>query len=429
MTATAAAHPRRPAARRRAFSFVEVLFAVIILGIGFILVAAIFPVGIQQTRLTVEEASAGRTVGVAAGNFIALSSSLNKVAANDSDATTPPAVPAPVYKSWYYGWPMSLDRPADPRLATPPMAYLPVYPGPVLSFRDSRWADFFYSPVLPALTVAPARFGLITTTPLNPAKTSTVGLWAMVCGEVIVAAEPQYAYVPLFQRGYTRTLAGAIVGAAAPLPDGIVADHQVNIIAFQLTARNRSVYTYDDPAALNGRMDQPFGDLLRHKPPSATDDRSNTAPQYTNSTSNLLPANLEPRLLSGVQFTHRGGTALTDTVLVPHDSTYFYQAVGEGGFLVVSDDKSARPAAPGVFNGRVYRIGTLQSTSAAGDVWDLQPGYDTADADADIAALPVDVFIVGRALREPSKLFDPTNNPYDGPVQDVGVQKFSITAP
>lgn len=40
---------------RRAFSIVEVLFAVMILGIGFILVAAMFPVAIQQTQATVDE--------------------------------------------------------------------------------------------------------------------------------------------------------------------------------------------------------------------------------------------------------------------------------------------------------------------------------------------------------------------------------------
>lgn len=49
-------HP--PSVRRRGFSFAEVMFAVIIMGIGFIMVAAIFPVAIQQTRLTVDESTA-----------------------------------------------------------------------------------------------------------------------------------------------------------------------------------------------------------------------------------------------------------------------------------------------------------------------------------------------------------------------------------
>ncbi|HET6248028.1 MAG TPA: hypothetical protein VFE47_10055 [Tepidisphaeraceae bacterium] len=49
---------------RPAFSFTEVLFAVMILGIGFIMVAAMFPVAIKQTQETVEETTAA---GVAKG--------------------------------------------------------------------------------------------------------------------------------------------------------------------------------------------------------------------------------------------------------------------------------------------------------------------------------------------------------------------------
>ncbi len=43
---------------RPGFSFTEVMFAVIILGIGFIMVAAIFPVAIQQAKNTTEETTA-----------------------------------------------------------------------------------------------------------------------------------------------------------------------------------------------------------------------------------------------------------------------------------------------------------------------------------------------------------------------------------
>src|SRR3954454_13217641 len=43
------------------FSLTEVMFAVIVMGIGFIMVAAMFPVTISQSRLTVEETSAAAT--------------------------------------------------------------------------------------------------------------------------------------------------------------------------------------------------------------------------------------------------------------------------------------------------------------------------------------------------------------------------------
>jgi hypothetical protein len=47
---------------RRGFSFAEVMFAVIVLGIGFIMIAAIFPVAISQTQASLSD-TAGVTVG------------------------------------------------------------------------------------------------------------------------------------------------------------------------------------------------------------------------------------------------------------------------------------------------------------------------------------------------------------------------------
>ncbi len=44
--------------RRGGFSFTEILFAVMVLGIGFIMIAAIFPVAIKQTQATSEETNA-----------------------------------------------------------------------------------------------------------------------------------------------------------------------------------------------------------------------------------------------------------------------------------------------------------------------------------------------------------------------------------
>src|SRR3954447_18973801 len=46
---------RRP---RRGFAFTEILFAVMVLALGFIMIAAMFPVTIRQTQSTMEEATA-----------------------------------------------------------------------------------------------------------------------------------------------------------------------------------------------------------------------------------------------------------------------------------------------------------------------------------------------------------------------------------
>lgn len=67
-THTSAAARRRFIVGRRGFSFVEVLFAVMILGIGFIMIAGIFPAAISQTAATQEEtvaANIGRGVASA----------------------------------------------------------------------------------------------------------------------------------------------------------------------------------------------------------------------------------------------------------------------------------------------------------------------------------------------------------------------------
>ena len=72
--------PRR---RRGGFSFIEVLFAVMTLGLGFILIAALFPVSIRQTQATADES-------VGAGVVIDALAAIQAIA---SDETMPPNQP------------------------------------------------------------------------------------------------------------------------------------------------------------------------------------------------------------------------------------------------------------------------------------------------------------------------------------------------
>jgi prepilin-type N-terminal cleavage/methylation domain-containing protein len=58
---------RRLNRTRRGFSFVELLFAIMILGIGFIMIAAIFPVAIKQTAASGEETVASTIAKGAVG--------------------------------------------------------------------------------------------------------------------------------------------------------------------------------------------------------------------------------------------------------------------------------------------------------------------------------------------------------------------------
>ena len=54
---------------RKAFTLTEVMFAVILLGIGFIMVAAMFPVAIQQNRTTSEQTAATQLARAAISNL------------------------------------------------------------------------------------------------------------------------------------------------------------------------------------------------------------------------------------------------------------------------------------------------------------------------------------------------------------------------
>ncbi len=65
--------------RSSGFSFVEILFAVMILGIGFIMISAIFPVAIQQTQSSTDDVTAAAVARQA----------VNCLAAVASDTTMP----------------------------------------------------------------------------------------------------------------------------------------------------------------------------------------------------------------------------------------------------------------------------------------------------------------------------------------------------
>ncbi len=68
--------------RYRGFNFAEVLFAVMILGVGFIMVAAMFPVAIQQSKASTNETVAARVAEAAL--------ELVRLHANDTTFPKPP---------------------------------------------------------------------------------------------------------------------------------------------------------------------------------------------------------------------------------------------------------------------------------------------------------------------------------------------------
>jgi hypothetical protein len=142
---------------RRGFSFTEILFAVMILGIGFIMVAAMFPVAIKQTELTAQETTSANmgTIGVDAIEQVAASSLL----------------------------PTGLSPALQGSLPNPP---LQVIHSPVWTFHDPR---------LPLLTT---QSGVVT--PAYNGTPTRDQIWQTVCGNLILSSDPRYAWVPMYRR-------------------------------------------------------------------------------------------------------------------------------------------------------------------------------------------------------------------------------------
>lgn len=173
---------KEPAARRGprpAFSFVEVLFAVMILGIGFIMLAGIFPVAIGQTQATGEEANAANIARAAVAYLEKLPGTallmtpdgqVRRLAANPLPPPIPPPLPLP-----------------------------PEYDGDA---NDNGTAD-------------------------------DIEMWHLIKGNVIWAEDPRYAWVPLYRRWTRRNPIG---------PPPTIANDFAEVTILVLRVRNKSEF-------------------------------------------------------------------------------------------------------------------------------------------------------------------------------------------
>ena len=141
-------------ARRSAFSFAEVMFAVIILGIGFIMIAGLFPVAISQSKATADETSAAAFARVAS-NYVGA-----------------------IGQNW--NMPITCAATATDTITVPQVLALPSF----------------------------------TTDPIIDSNTGP--LFQSLSGNVISQDDPRYAWVPFYFRGYDPNALQQ--GTQAPLP-------------------------------------------------------------------------------------------------------------------------------------------------------------------------------------------------------------------
>lgn len=176
--------PSRPASRasgRRGFSFTEILFAVMILGIGFIMVAAIFPVAIQQTGLTGEETVASNIAREATDAMTSINNS----------AYLPPTVANPP----------TLAAASGQRVI-----------GQVWGLHDDRMVN--WTPSVPT------------------ANTQRDTTWNAISGNLILPMDRRYAWVGMYKRD----------GTWNNTANGISPDPYAQVIFIGVQCRTRSNY-------------------------------------------------------------------------------------------------------------------------------------------------------------------------------------------
>ena len=182
--------PGVPGARgsaRLGFTFLEILFAIMVLGIGFILVAAMFPAAIRQTQATVDE-TAGSSV------WIDMHRKLIEVAKNPTVPTAVPVSPpvSPLYVLDQYMLP-SGNLPFQTK---------------VLSFFDVR---------------------------VNPSTTRFL-LWSAVAANIIVDSDPRYACIPLYRRD----------PGPNPNPAGLIGAPSATVFLIPVRSRNKAIFDTSD---------------------------------------------------------------------------------------------------------------------------------------------------------------------------------------
>ena len=392
---------RRP--RRRGFSFAEVMFAVVVLGIGFIMLASIFPVAIRQTASVVEENDGTALTKRAADQF-------REALINSGDIPNLPAT-------------------AEPIMLGP--TFVGYAPGRMFAFPDPR--RMYDAP-------KPWDTGGIPDGPMDneePLATQNK-LYAVIKSRMISADDGRYAFIPLYRRDRLAD------GRPSPWV-------QLTIVAVQ----NRTGRNYDP------ELDFPEP----HKSSVPVQDFPDPDPSLNNDDElpTFWPRPVEVLLTEGVAEPDR----ITIRDIGPNDTPSganiglaapdMWRAAAEGAYVVISDSRvppgpAGSNVAAGLIgrsNGRVYRLGNEVPAGPAATgsdqvTFELVPGEDMAfddgpdntidatlggdDIHEQLPIRPVNspdpatgwayAFIVGgRPMKEPTKPFDRDANPYEGLAQ------------
>jgi hypothetical protein len=365
---------------RGGYSFPEVMFAVVVLGIGFIMLAAIFPVAVKQSKLTGDETRAlalarsvvGSVNGIAAGSD-----------ANDFD---------------FYAWGLDQDRsqgyninikpPLDPVYAnwTGPnftMDNLPLHVGnslfPATGLGTQKGAGGWFtkpstgkwgSEPPPSSALAPGRvFGVYTQKG-----------WDWLRGNTINDNDARYGWTVLYRRDGDPNMPPSFWSPVM----------QVYVIVSEV--RGRSLFEKTDYGPDVGQY---WTNWLAANPTPGAWSSANLAARYASvRVKNDYRNNTQPSDGPGV-----------DSLQFDSKDTYqMGEGLAEGCYVVMSD------------TGKVYQLGPKVSA----DTWELVPGNDLTDSTENTTTglWQLGCF-VGR--ERTFKNNDPANNKpiFTGPAQDI----------
>ena len=369
---------------RSAFTFLEVLFAIMILGIGFILVAAIFPAGIKQTQATVED------------QYL---TSISRYALRTMDQLNRQTDERPVPPI------INKDRSLMDEFMRPRPQYQNGAPAPDYSAQQGYPRVYsFHDPRMQAPTA-------------NLLWWDPEGLWKLTAGNMILPSDPRYAWVGFFSRDCNVN----DVDSRDPTNKFV---NSATVYLIPVRCRNKSQFS-SDPT-------DPNCDLTMVNGAS-----TNLEPTLVETSINFT---VSPPLVAVIGVCSRAGQPAPPLPPKAKPVTPDNNPVAQGCWLIVSDDWSypvipvpPTPSTPNL-NGRMYRIGSPAPGDISGTVWQITD-------DPQNSAFPVGVyqknykrtfvFIVGRgADPDQTGAKDKTvPAPVIGSTQDLGIQTTVISFP
>jgi prepilin-type N-terminal cleavage/methylation domain-containing protein len=387
-----ASRPVLPAAPRtvRGFTFTEVMFAVVILGIGFIMVAAIFPVAIRQNAQSAEESLA---ITAAERGMATLQARASRTMLPATANTVTLAVPPYVeYHAPFIALGEAYNAPSGKVVNNVAAAQQWVnLSGDLISTTDARLG----------FAVAWARQGTIVYTGVTPPLVIDPASSARM---IVVVAQSRE------RPRFNDTDASASVNRDLRIPKtttpGVTQWQTQYVDDLQSTAtlqfkRLRARFLLGE----NGAPDQV---------------------QFTDAGSNMTTGGPSP--LDGV------GAVAPGTFLIVADA-------GNGSPIIVKSSSDPTTNFNARANGRVFRIGNPVAGTRS-PTFELIPGQDltsiplrTGLSTADQSGMDrppyftgsfgtgsiVEVLVLGRTLRDPSIPFNASTNPYVGQPMDIAV--------